>query len=47
MGLNGCLQFIRNKFPHLLTNEHISKYAHQRVIVDIASYIYKYACIYI
>ena len=46
MGLNGCLQFIRNKFPHLLTNEHISKYAHQRVIVDIASYIYKYACIH-
>ncbi len=46
MGLNGCLQFIRNKYPHLLTDDHISKYAYQRVIVDIASYIYKYACIY-
>ena len=46
MGLNGCLQFIRNKYPHLLTEDHISKYAYQRVIVDIASYIYKYACIY-
>jgi 5'-3' exonuclease len=46
MGLNGCLQFIRSKYPHLLVQEHISKYAYQRVIVDIASYIYKYACIY-
>lgn len=46
MGLNNCLQFIRNKYPHLLQEEHISKYAYQRVIVDIASYIYKFACIY-
>jgi 5'-3' exonuclease len=46
MGLNGCLQFIRNKYPEILIQDHISKYSHQRVIVDIASYIYKYACIY-
>jgi 5'-3' exonuclease len=46
MGLNGCLQFIRNKYPHLLVEEHISKYSHQRVFVDIAGYIYKYGCIF-
>jgi 5'-3' exonuclease len=46
MGLNGCLQFIRNKYPHLLVEEHISKYSHQRVFIDIAGYIYKYGCIF-
>lgn len=46
MGLNGCLQFIKNKYPNLLVDEHISKYSHQRVFIDIAGYIYKYGCIY-
>ncbi len=46
MGINNCLEFIRSKYPHLLKIDHISHYAYQRVIVDIASYIYKYACIY-
>ena len=46
MGINSCLEFIRTKYPHLLKIDHISHYAYQRVIVDIASYIYKYACIH-
>lgn len=46
MGINNCLEFIRKKYPHLLKVSHISTYAYQRVIVDIASYVYKFACIY-
>lgn len=46
MGINNCLEFIRKKYPHLLKISHISEYAYQRVIVDIASYVYKFACVY-
>lgn len=46
MGINNCLEFIRKKYPHLLEIAHISSYAYQRVIVDIASYVYKFACVY-
>lgn len=46
MGLNNCLQFIREKYPHLLKEDHLVRYAYQRIAVDISSYIYKYATIF-
>jgi len=46
MGLDGFTAFIKKKYPDILINEHISKYAHQRVFMDVSSYIYKYICIY-
>jgi 5'-3' exonuclease len=46
MGLDGFTAFIKKKYPDVLINEHISKYAHQRVFMDVSSYIYKYICIY-
>jgi 5'-3' exonuclease len=46
MGLNGLLGFIKTKYPDLLQTEHVSRFARQRVFVDIASYIYKYVCIH-
>jgi 5'-3' exonuclease len=46
MGLNGLLSFIKTKHPELIKEEHISRFARQRVFVDIASYLYKYVCIH-
>ena len=46
MGLHGVLAFIKKKYPHLLREEHLSLFAHQRVFVDISGYIYKYVCIH-
>jgi len=46
MGLDGFLSFVRKKYPDVLTQEHISKYANQYVFFDISSYIYKYICIF-
>jgi len=45
MGLNNFLNFIRNKHPALLKQEHVSFFAHQYCFIDIASYLYQYICI--
>ena len=45
MGLHGVSQFLRNKVPHLRHTSHISLFAHQRVFVDIASYLFKYVVV--
>ena len=44
MGLHAVSAFLREKYPHLIHKEHISLFAHQRVFMDIASYIYKSVC---
>jgi 5'-3' exonuclease len=46
MGLDGFLSFVRQKYPNVITEDHISKYANQFVFFDIASYMYKYICIF-
>ena len=46
MGLDGFLQFIRKKHPSVIREEHISLYTHKVVFLDIASYMYKYICMY-
>jgi len=46
MGLDGFLSFVRQKYPTLINEDHISKYANQFVFFDIASYMYKYICIF-
>jgi 5'-3' exonuclease len=45
MGLHGVSQFLRNKVPHLRHTSHISIFAHQRVFIDIASYLFKYVVV--
>jgi 5'-3' exonuclease len=44
MGLLAVPKFIKEKYGHLYHTEHISLFAHTRVFVDIASYLYKYVC---
>lgn len=44
MGLHAVSQFIRTKYPHLLKKDHISLFAHDRVFLDIAGYLFKYVC---
>jgi flap endonuclease-1 len=46
MGLEGFLGFVKKKFPEVIINEHITLYSHQRIFMDISSYIYKYVCIF-
>ena len=46
MGLEGFLSFVKKKHPDVIINEHITLYSHQRVFMDISSYIYKYVCIF-
>ena len=46
MGLEGFLSFVKKKHPTVIINEHITLYSHQRVFMDISSYIYKYVCIF-
>jgi len=46
MGLDGFLSFVRQKYPDVIHEEHISKYANQFIFFDIASYMYKYICIF-
>ena len=45
MGLLAVSKFIKTKYPHLYHQEHLSLFAHHRVFMDIASYVYKYVCI--
>ena len=42
MGLHGVSQFLRNKVPHLRYKSHLRTFAHTRVFVDVATYIFKY-----
>jgi flap endonuclease-1 len=42
MGLDGFKAYIVKKYPDIIINEHITLYSHQRVFMDISSYIYKY-----
>jgi len=44
MGLHAVSEFLRKKHGELLHKEHISLFSHQRVYLDIASYIYKSVC---
>ena len=46
MGLDGFLAFTRKKYPDVILTEHITLYSHQRLFMDIASYIYKYICVF-
>jgi 5'-3' exonuclease len=46
MGINGLLSYIKKKFPDIVKKEHISLYSHSTVFFDIASYLYKYICIF-
>jgi 5'-3' exonuclease len=46
MGVTGFFSYINESFPGLIKDGHISQFAHQRVFVDIASYIYKYVSIH-
>ena len=45
MGLHKVSAFIREKYNHLLRQEHLSLFAHERVFVDITSFLFKYVCI--
>jgi len=46
MGLDGFLAFAKKKYPGVIINEHVTLYSHQRVFMDISSYIYKYISIF-
>jgi 5'-3' exonuclease len=46
MGLSGFLSYIKKKHPEIVKKEHISLYSHSTVFFDIASYLYKYICIF-
>ena len=46
MGLEGFLSFVKKKHPEVIIHEHITLYSHQRIFMDISSYIYKYVCIF-
>lgn len=44
MGLLAVPKFLKDKYRHLYHSEHLSRFAHCRVFVDIASYLYKFVC---
>ena len=44
MGLLKIPEYLKEKCGHLLHKEHISLFAHQRVFLDIAGFLYKFAC---
>lgn len=46
MGLDGFLAFAKKKYPGVIINEHVTLYSHQRVFMDVSSYIYKYISIF-
>jgi 5'-3' exonuclease len=46
MGITGLLTHIKKKFPEIVKKEHISLYSHCTIFFDIASYLYKYICIF-
>ena len=46
MGLHGVSKWLREKYPHLMHKSHISLFAHERVFVDITSFIFKYVFIH-
>lgn len=45
MGIKGLHKFIRDKFPNVLTEIHLSHFAYEIVAVDISMYIYRYKSI--
>ena len=44
MGLLAVSQFLKTKHAHLMYSEHISLFAHSRVFVDVATYIFRFVC---
>jgi len=46
MGLDGFLAYVRKEHSDVIINEHITLYSHQRVFMDVSSYIYKYISIF-
>jgi 5'-3' exonuclease len=44
MGLHAVSQFLKTKHPHLIHTEHLSLFAHTRVFVDVATYIFRFVC---
>ena len=46
MGLHAVSQFLKTKFSSLYHKEHLSLFAHETVYFDVASYIYKFTCVY-
>lgn len=44
MGLLAVPKFLKEKYAHLYHTEHLSLFAHTRVFIDIASYLFKYVC---
>lgn len=44
MGLLAVPKLLKEKYGHLYHTEHLSAFAHTRVFIDIASYLYKYVC---
>jgi flap endonuclease-1 len=46
MGVNGFLSFLKDKYPQVVHSEHLSKFAFQRLFIDISAYLYKYIVSY-
>lgn len=46
MGVNGLLSFLKEKYPHVVHSEHLSKFAFQRFFIDISAFLYKYIVAY-
>ena len=46
MGLDGFLAYAKKEHPSVIINEHITLYSHQRIFMDVSSYIYKYISIF-
>jgi 5'-3' exonuclease len=46
MGLDGFLAYVKKEHSDVIINEHITFYSHQRIFMDVSSYIYKYISIF-
>ena len=46
MGLDGFLAYVKKEHSDVIINEHITLYSHQRIFMDVSSYIYKYISIF-
>jgi len=46
MGIKGLKQFLRNKFPSVLVESHLSQYRGKKAAIDILPYLYKYKVTY-
>jgi 5'-3' exonuclease len=45
MGIKNLKKFLRVNFPHVIKNTHISEFSHEKIAVDISSYIYRYKAV--